>query len=136
MAEASVDRGQWSSKLGFIFAASGSAIGLGNIWRFPTTAGQNGGAAFVFVYLASVVLISFFVMIGELVLGRHTQRNPVGVYKSLAPRTPWKYLGGLGIITGWGISSFYSVVAGWTLAYIWKTATGAFILHGCWWKIP
>ncbi|MFQ5769903.1 MAG: sodium-dependent transporter [bacterium] len=120
------ERGLWSSKIGFILAGAGSAIGLGNIWRFPTTAGQNGGAAFVFVYLASVVFISLSVMIAELTLGRHTQRNPVGVYKTLAPGTAWKYLGMLGVLTGWGISSFYSVVAGWTLGYIFKTATGAF----------
>jgi NSS family neurotransmitter:Na+ symporter len=120
------ERGLWSSKIGFILAGAGSAVGLGNIWRFPTTAGQNGGAAFVFVYLASVVLICLSVMIAELTLGRRTQKNPVGVYKTLAPGSAWKYLGILGVITGWGISSFYSVVAGWTLGYIYKTATGAF----------
>lgn len=119
-------RGQWSSKIGFIFAASGSAIGLGNIWRFPTTAGQYGGAAFVIVYLASIVLICFAVMVAELSLGRHTEKNPVGVYKKLASGSAWKYLGILGVLTGWGISSFYSVVAGWTLGYMYKTATGAF----------
>ncbi|MFQ6116487.1 MAG: sodium-dependent transporter, partial [bacterium] len=122
----SSERGLWSSKIGFILAGAGSAVGLGNIWRFPTIAGQNGGAAFVFVYLASVVLICLSVMIAELTLGRHTQKNPVGVYKALAPGSAWKYLGMLGVITGWGISSFYSVVAGWTLGYIYKTATGAF----------
>ncbi|MFQ5752683.1 MAG: sodium-dependent transporter [bacterium] len=120
------ERGIWSSKLGFILAGAGSAIGLGNIWRFPTTAGQNGGAAFVFVYLASVVFICLSVMIAELSLGRHTQKNPVGAFESLAPRSAWKYFGILGVLTGWGISSFYSVVAGWTLGYIFKTATGAF----------
>lgn len=120
------ERGLWSSKIGFVLAAAGSAIGLGNIWRFPTTAGQFGGAAFVVVYLVSVVLICLAVMIAELALGRHTERNPVGVYKKLAPGTAWKYLGILGVITGWGISSFYSVVAGWTLGYVFKTATGAF----------
>ncbi|MFQ5708180.1 MAG: sodium-dependent transporter [bacterium] len=120
------ERGAWSSKLGFILAGAGSAIGLGNIWRFPTTAGQNGGAAFVFVYLLAVVFICLAVMIAELTLGRHTQRNPVGVYKTLAPGSSWKYLGILGVLTGWGISSFYSVVAGWTLGYIFKTAVGTF----------
>ncbi len=122
------ERGIWSSKMGFILAGAGSAIGLGNIWRFPATAGQNGGAAFVVIYLASIVLICLSVMIAELALGRHVQRNPVGVYKALAPGSAWKYLGLLGVITGWGISSFYSVVAGWTLGYIYKTATGAFTL--------
>jgi NSS family neurotransmitter:Na+ symporter len=120
------DRGVWSSKIGFILAGAGSAIGLGNIWRFPTTTGQYGGGAFVMVYLASVVLLSLAVMIAELTLGRHTQKNPVGMYNSIAPRSAWKILGMLGVITGWGISAFYSVVAGWTLGYIFKTATGAF----------
>ncbi len=126
MQPANAERGQWGSRLGFIFAAAGSAIGLGNVWRFPTTVGQNGGAVFVLVYLFAVVGLSFFVMIAELSLGRRTQRNPVGVYKTLAPGTAWKYLGVLGVLTGWGISSFYSVVAGWTLGYLWKTAIGAF----------
>jgi len=120
------ERGIWSSKIGFILAGAGSAVGLGNIWRFPTTTGQFGGGAFVLVYLVSVVLICLVVMIAELSLGRHTERNPVGVYKVLAPGTPWKFLGLLGVLTGWGISSFYSVVAGWTLGYIFKTAMGTF----------
>ena len=124
------ERGIWSSKIGFIMAGAGSAVGLGNIWRFPTIAGQNGGAAFVFVYLLSVILICLAVMIAELALGRHAQRNPVGVYKTLAPGTAWKYLGILGVLTGWGIASFYSVVAGWTLGYVFKTAAGAFINLG------
>ncbi len=120
------ERGVWSSKLGFILAGAGSAVGLGNIWRFPTTAGENGGGAFVVVYLVSIGLICLAVMIAELSLGRHTQRNPVGAYKTLAPGTAWKYLGILGVLTGWGISSFYSVVAGWTFGYIFKTAAGVF----------
>ncbi|MCG8604069.1 sodium-dependent transporter [bacterium] len=119
-------RGLWSSKLGFILAGAGSAIGLGNIWRFPATAGANGGAAFIFIYLASIVLICFAIMIAELTLGRHTQKNPVGMYNALAPGSSWKYLGMLGVVTGWGISSFYSVIAGLTLGYVFKTAFGAF----------
>lgn len=126
MSEQNQERGVWSSKIGFILAGAGSAVGLGNIWRFPTTAGNYGGAAFVIVYLLSVVLICLAVMIAELSLGRHTQRNPVGAYKTLAPRTPWKFLGLLGVLTGWGISSFYGVIAGWTFGYIFKTAAGAF----------
>lgn len=119
-------RGLWSSRIGFILAGAGSAVGLGNIWRFPTTAGEYGGGAFVLVYLVSIVLICLAVMIAELTLGRHTQLNPVGVYRTLAPGSAWKYLGLLGVLTGWGISSFYSVVAGWTLGYIFKTALGTF----------
>ena len=120
------ERGLWSSKMGFILAGAGSAIGLGNIWRFPAVAGQNGGAAFIAIYLASIVLVCLSVMIAELSLGRHTQKNPVGMYNALAPGSKWKYFGLLGVLTGWGISSFYSVVAGWTLGYIVKTATGVF----------
>jgi len=121
------ERGVWSSKLGFILAGAGSAVGLGNIWRFPTTTGKYGGAAFVLVYLLSVGLICLAVMLAELSLGRNVQRNPVGVYKGLAPGTPWKWLGLLGVITGWGISAFYSVIAGWTLGYIYKTTSGEFV---------
>lgn len=120
------ERGIWSSKIGFILAGAGSAVGLGNIWRFPTVTAQYGGAAFVVIYLASVVLICLAVMIAELSLGRHTERNPVGAYEALAPGTPWRFLGMLGVLTGWGIASFYSVVAGWTLAYMFKMGTGAF----------
>ncbi|RMF57566.1 MAG: sodium-dependent transporter, partial [Calditrichaeota bacterium] len=130
MTTATSDRGTWSSKIGFILAGAGSAIGLGNIWRFPTTTGQFGGAAFVLVYLISVVFICLAVMMAELSLGRNTQKNPVGVYNALAPKSGWKYLGMLGVLTGWGISSFYSVVAGWTLGYIFKTAAGTFTNMG------
>tara|TARA_B100000029_G_C17607696_1_gene968039 strand:+ start:1624 stop:3009 length:1386 start_codon:yes stop_codon:yes gene_type:complete len=121
-----VNRETWASKMGFILAGAGSAIGLGNIWRFPTTAGQNGGAAFIFIYLFSVIFICLSVLIAELALGRNTKKNPVGAYNSISPHSAWKYFGILGVLTGWGIASFYSVVAGWTLAYIFKTATGFF----------
>ncbi|MDP2208062.1 MAG: sodium-dependent transporter [Bacteroidota bacterium] len=116
-------RSQWGSKLGFILAASGSAIGLGNIWRFPYTTGENGGAAFVLVYLICVVVIGIPVLIAELSLGRHTQRNPVGAIKTIVPKGAWKILGYLGVITGIVILSYYSIVAGWTIGYIVKTFT-------------
>ncbi len=122
----SPDRGQWGSKLGFILAAAGSAIGLGNIWRFPATAGLNGGAAFVLVYVASVFIISSSIMIAEFAIGRHTQRNPVGAFNAIAPGTLWKYVGLLGVLTGWAITSYYAVVAGWTVGYLFKTAMGQF----------
>ena len=122
----SPERGQWGSKLGFILAAAGSAIGLGNIWRFPTTAGQNGGAAFVLIYVASVFIISLSIMIAEFAIGRRAQKNPVGAFNTIAPGTLWKYVGLLGVVTGWAITSYYSVVAGWTLGYFFKTATGQF----------
>ena len=121
-----IKRGTWGSKIAFILAAAGSAIGLGNIWRFPTMVSQNGGAVFVLVYILAVVLIGFTVMLTELTLGRHTQKNPVGAIGYIKPRTPWKIIGYLGVITGVCILSFYSVVAGWAVGYMVKTATGAF----------
>jgi len=119
-------RGNWGSKIAFIFAASGSAIGLGNIWRFPMSVGQNGGAIFVLVYVVGVIFIGFSVMLAELTLGRHAQKNPVGAFKAVKPRSPWKFVGYLGIITGVCVLSFYSVIAGWALGYFVKTAGGAF----------
>jgi NSS family neurotransmitter:Na+ symporter len=119
-------RDTWGSKAAFIFAAAGSAIGLGNIWGFPTVAGQNGGAAFLLIYLAAVVFIGAPVMLSELIVGRRTQRNPVGAFKALVPGTAWVVVGGLGVLTGLVILSFYSVIAGWSLSYIFKTLAGTF----------
>ena len=118
-------RGTWGSKFGFVLAASGSAVGLGNIWGFPTQVGQNGGAAFVLVYLACVAFICLPILIAELTIGRHTQKAPVGAYGMLRPGTPWWLLGALGVAAGVGILSFYSVIAGWALAYVWFAGTGA-----------
>ena len=112
--------------MGFILAASGSAIGLGNIWRFPYTVGQYGGGAFVLVYLAFVLLIGVPVILAELSLGRNTTRATVGAFKKLAPGSWWPWVGGLGVLTGFGILSFYSVIAGWTLRYTWLAVTGRF----------
>ena len=106
-------------------AAAGSAIGLGNIWRFPTVTGENGGAAFVIVYVAAVFLIGFPVMLAELAVGRKTRRNPVGAYTKLAPGSVWKLAGWLGVLTGMMILSYYSVVAGWTLKYVWIAMSGS-----------
>jgi NSS family neurotransmitter:Na+ symporter len=117
-------RGEWSSKIGFILAASGSAIGLGNIWRFPYIVGKNGGAAFVLIYLIIVVLIGLPYMLGELAIGRAAQRNPVGAIEAIRPKSAWKGVGYLGVITGLGILSFYSVIAGWTVGYIFKMLGG------------
>lgn len=111
--------------MGFILAAAGSAIGLGNIWRFPYTAGENGGGAFVLIYLFFVFAIGVPVVLSELAIGRKTDRNPVGAFAALAPGTRWHWLGGLGILTGFVILSFYAVIAGWTLSYLWGAVTGA-----------
>ncbi len=119
-------RGNWGSKFGFILAAAGSAIGLGNIWRFPYVAGENGGAAFVFIYILFVLLIGLPVMIAELSIGRRTQKNPVGAFKKLFPKSMWKIVGGLGVITGLCILSFYGVIAGYTFGYFVKIILGDF----------
>jgi NSS family neurotransmitter:Na+ symporter len=121
---ATIDRGEWSSKIGFILAAAGSAIGLGNIWRFPYIAGENGGAAFVLLYIIFVLFIGLPYMFAELALGRSSQKNPVGAIQAITPNSAWKAIGLLGILTGFGILSFYGVIAGWTFGYIFKIISG------------
>jgi NSS family neurotransmitter:Na+ symporter len=117
-------REQWSSRIGFIFAAAGSAIGLGNIWRFPYIVGENGGAAFVVLYIVFVLIIGLPYMFAEIALGRFVQRNPVGAINAIKPNSPWRWVGMMGVLTGVGILSFYAVIAGWTFGYIFKMATG------------
>jgi neurotransmitter:Na+ symporter, NSS family len=119
-------RGNWGSKLGFILAASGSAVGLGNIWRFPYATGANGGALFVLFYLLSIVLIALPVLVAEASLGRFTGKNPVGAFIALKPKGPWKLVGYLGVFTGVMILSYYTVIAGWTIGYFYKAVTGKF----------
>ena len=124
MAKTAQERGTWGSGLGFILAAAGSAIGLGNIWGFPTQVGRGGGAAFVLLYLCCVAFICAPILIAELAIGRRARKDPVGSFKYLRPGTAWWLTGALGVMAGVGILSFYSVIAGWTLAYLWFTATG------------
>ena len=119
-------RGAFGSRFGFILACAGSAIGLGNIWRFPYMAGQGGGSAFVLVYLACVVFVGVPVMLAEMSMGRAARRNPVGAFRVLVPSKVWPWIGGLGVLTGFGILAFYCVVAGWTLGYAWFSVTGRF----------
>ncbi len=122
--------GNWSSRMAFILAVTGSAVGLGNIWKFPYIAGQNGGGAFVLVYLACVLLIGMPVMMSEILIGRRGRRNPVRTMELLGQEEGssgrWKLVGGMGVVAGILILSYYSVIAGWTLAYIVKSVTGAF----------
>ena len=122
--------GHWSSKMAFILAVTGSAVGLGNIWKFPYVAGQNGGGAFVLVYLACVIVIGLPVMMSEILIGRRGRRNPVATMALLGEEEgstrAWSWLGVLGVVAGILILSYYSVIAGWTLYYIVKSATGAF----------
>ena len=123
--------GQWSSRWIFILAATGSAVGLGNIWRFPYLAGENGGGAFVLVYLFCVVMMGIPIMMAEILLGRRGRKSPVNTMHTLAAEeglnSNWYLLGWLGVIAGFIILSYYSVIAGWTIAFIFKTGMGDFI---------
>ena len=111
-------RGKFNSKLGIILASAGSAVGLGNVWRFPTEVGANGGAAFILIYIACVIVLGLPLMVSEFIIGRHTHCNTVDAYRQLAPRSPWVFQGYLGVFTSWFILCYYSVVSGWTLKYL------------------
>jgi len=120
-------RGQWGSKIGFILAAAGSAIGLGNLWKFPYITGVNGGGAFVLIYLVCIALVGLPVMLAEVLLGRMTQTSPVGAFRQLSrPGSPWLGVGWLGVLAGFVILSYYSVVAGWSLHYLYLSLIGTF----------
>jgi len=116
-------RGSFSSKFGFIAAAAGSAIGLGNIWQFPYVAGQNGGAAFLLLYVGWILFIGLPIMIGEIAIGRKTRSNPYGAYKALGGKS-WALVGLFGILCGIMILSFYNVVSGWAFGYFINVAFG------------
>lgn len=117
------NRGSFSSRIGFILAAAGSAVGLGNIWRFPYLAGQNGGAAFLFIYLLCIFLLCFPVMVGEIAIGRAAGSDAMGSYSKLGNKR-WGYLGLFGILAGIFILSFYNVVAGWAFGYFIEISFG------------
>ncbi len=119
-------RDGFTSQFGAIAAAAGSAIGLGNIWRFPYVTGENGGGAFLLIYLLAVLIIGIPAMLSELLIGRNTQKNPVGAFKKLKPSQPWYLIGSIGIITAFIILAFYSTIAGWTMHYIYLSITNAF----------
>lgn len=118
-------RGGFSSRLGFIAAAAGSAVGLGNIWGFPYEVGQGGGAAFVVVYLIFCFILCFPVMVTEIAIGRKTELNPVGAFNALGHKG-WNWVGKLGIFAGVLILSFYNVIAGWAFGYIFEMIAGNF----------
>ncbi|WP_267640168.1 sodium-dependent transporter [Haloarchaeobius amylolyticus] len=119
------ERETWSTRAGFILAAVGSAVGLGNIWQFPFQAASNGGAAFVVVYLAAVLCIGFPAMLAEFVVGRSTERNPIDAFRELGGNS-WSVVGALGVFAAFWILSFYSVVGGWVIRYILGSAQGAY----------
>jgi NSS family neurotransmitter:Na+ symporter len=122
--------GQWSGRWAFVLAATGSAVGLGNIWKFPYITGENGGGAFVLVYLLCIAIIGIPIMMSEVLLGRRGRRSPINTMRHLAEEEGasswWKLLGWWGVISGFFILSFYSVIAGWALAYLFRTAAGIF----------
>ncbi len=118
------DKGKFASKIGVVAATVGSAIGLGNIWRFPAEAQSNGGAAFLVVYVACVFVLGIPVMLAELSLGRAGGSDSVGNFKNLTPGSKWWIAGTIGLVASYLILSFYMVVAGWTIEYLWDSLTG------------
>ncbi len=122
--------GQWSSRWIFILAATGSAVGLGNIWRFPYITAENGGGAFVLMYLVCIVLVGLPIMMSEIMLGRRGRRSPIHTMEDLAVEEGrnrhWRLVGVMGVLAGFLILTFYSIVAGWTLAYIMRAVSGMF----------
>ena len=124
------DRVNFGSKIGAILAAAGSAVGLGNIWRFPYEAGNHGGAAFILVYLACVFILGMPIMIAEFTVGRRAKASTGKAFGILAPGTQWKWLGRLGVLSGLLILGYYSVVAGWTLEYIITSLSNGFADKG------
>ena len=114
----------FASKIGVVAAAAGSAVGLGNIWRFPSQAADGGGAIFIFVYIVCILFFGIPVMMSEFIIGRSARANTAGAFHKLAPGTPWKWVGKLGVLTGFLIMGFYMVVSGWTLVYISQSITG------------
>lgn len=122
-----VQRDSFTSKLGIIAAVAGSAVGLGNIWKFPYITGVYGGGAFVLVYLICIVLIGLPIVLSEFIIGRKAQKNAIGSFKKLAPGTLWFVPGLMGLVAAFMILAFYGVVAGWTLEYLFKAITNSFI---------
>jgi len=123
--------GQWTNRMAFILAATGSAVGLGNIWKFPYIAGENGGGAFVIVYLVCIAAIGVPIMMAEVMLGRRGRQSPINTMKTLAAENGrpaiWSGLGWMGVAAGFLILSYYSVIAGWALSYVFRTGSGMFV---------
>lgn len=130
MSEKTSIHGQWSSRMIFVLAATGSAVGLGNIWKFPYITGENGGGAFVLIYLFCIALIGIPIMIAEITLGRRGRKSPINTMTDLASEAgvskAWSLLGWGGVVVGFMILSYYSVIAGWALSYVFKAAAGLF----------
>ncbi len=124
-------RAQWNSKLGFILAGAGAAVGLGNLWKFPYIAGENGGGVFILAYLACVVFIGLPLMAGEIIIGRATQKSPVGAIQALTHKGSfWVSFGWLTIAAAASLLSYYSVIAGWAMYYAFMSVTGELTAAG------
>jgi NSS family neurotransmitter:Na+ symporter len=123
-----LNRGSFGSKIGMILATAGGAVGLGNVWRFPYMAGQNGGALFILVYFGCILLLGIPCMVSEFIIGRHGASNTARAYSGLANGTPWKLVGLMGVFTGYLITGYYAVVSGWCLQYVYASIIGQ--LHG------
>lgn len=123
-----IERASFGSKIGMVLATAGGAVGLGNVWRFPYMAGENGGAAFIIIYIGCVLLLGVPCMVSEFIIGRHAASNTARAYAKLSNGTAWKWVGMLGVITGFLITGYYAVVSGWCLEYIFATIGGQ--LHG------
>lgn len=117
-------RANFGSRLGIILATAGSAVGLGNVWRFPTMAGENGGAAFILIYIGCVVVLGIPCMLNEFIIGRRAQSNAARAYSMLSNGTPWRLIGYFGVFTGFLIASYYAVVSGWCLQYVYASVMG------------
>ena len=119
-----MERANFGSKLGVILATAGSAVGLGNVWRFPYMTGENGGAVFILVYLGCVLLLGIPCMISEFIIGRHGQANTARAYRNVSGGSPWGLIGYMSVLTGFLITGYYAVVSGWCLQYIWASLLG------------
>lgn len=119
-----IERANFGSKLGVILATAGSAVGLGNVWRFPYMAGENGGAVFIIIYVGCVLLLGIPCMISEFIVGRHGLSNTARAFRKLAGGTPWALIGYMGVLTGFLITGYYAVVSGWCLQYVWASLIG------------
>ena len=118
------ERGNFASKLGIILATAGSAVGLGNVWRFPYMAGENGGAVFILIYLFCVLVLGIPCMISEFIIGRHAQSNTARAFRKMSGGTAWSLIGYMGVLTGFLITGYYAVVSGWCLHYLFSSVLG------------
>lgn len=121
-----MERGNFGSKFGILVAMTGSAVGLGNLWRFPFLVGTNGGAAFILIYLLFVIVLCLPIMYSEFLIGRRAQANAFGAFRKLAPKEKWGIIGIVGVVAAFTVLSFYAVVGGWTVDYMFKALTLSF----------